>query len=106
MSNSNPWRVRARLEQWKVHFGFGHAAKVVGEDIQGDVGDDLDDLRVVEPGSAQRLEVLVTDLAALQDDGLGETQHRLRLRVLCGRVAGQPHLLVSQTEGPSGVVMG
>ncbi len=102
---SNPWRVRARLEEWEVHFGFGHAVEVIGEDIQGDVGDNLHDLRVGEAGFAQRLEVVVTDLAALQDDGLGEAQHRLRLRVGSGRVAGQLHLMMGQTEALAGVVV-
>ena len=106
MSNSNPWRVRARLKEWEVHFRFGHAIEVIGEDIQCNVGDDLDDLPVREADFAQRLKVVVTNLAALEDEGLCEAQHRLNLRVRRGRVAGQPHLLLSQAEAFASVVVG
>jgi hypothetical protein len=70
--NGNARRFHARPRDWEVHFRLDHAVEVVEENVQGDVGDDLDDLRVGEPGFDKRLEVLVTDLAALKDDGLGE----------------------------------
>lgn len=52
---------------WKVDLHLGRLAKKIGENVHGDMGDDLDDLSVGVAGASHRVEFRLRDLAHVLD---------------------------------------
>ena len=84
-----------------IRLRLGEDGQIVGEDVLGDVGDDFDDFRVRKTRLAQRRQVRVADLPALQNQRLGETQHLVRLRLRRRGPAGGLNLRLRQPGVPA-----
>ena len=59
----------------KVDDGLRDVVGVVGQDVEGDVLDDLNDFRIAQAGGADGLQVGVGDHPALQGDGAVTAAH-------------------------------
>jgi hypothetical protein len=78
------WRSRRLSQQRrrrKVDVGVRCAVEQIGEDVDGDVTDDVGDFRIVETGAAQRRDVGIIDVTPSLDQPLGEREYLPRARV-------------------------
>ena len=98
--------IGAGLEQGEINVRAGDGVEVIGEDVQGDVGNDFSDESVGEARLAQGLEVRITDLAALEGDGLSKAQHGLSLEVRGSRPARGANLVIVEAKLPGESVVG
>src|ERR671919_1328418 len=74
--SSSPWSAGdgCGFDARELDVGVGKAVEVVGQRVEGDVGDDLGELAVAVAGGADLLEIVVGDLAALLEHRPGEAQ--------------------------------
>jgi len=91
-------RFHSRHDEWKVNLGADGYIEIIGEDVQAYNGDDFNDLGVRETRRAQRLELTRTDLASLEDNGLGESEHGSDLRVRPRGLSGPADFLLAHAK--------
>jgi hypothetical protein len=71
----------ANLDFREVNLGLGDNVKVVGEDIQRDMRDDLTDFSLGETRVPRCLNIRVRDVTPLVDHRAGEFERRIGFRI-------------------------
>jgi hypothetical protein len=71
----------AELDFREVDLGLGDCVEVVGENTQGDVGDDFTDFSLRESRIFRRLNIRVGNFAARLDQGASKIKRGIGLRI-------------------------
>ena len=79
---------------------FGNEIEVIGEDVDGDVADDFDDLGIGKSCAMDRAQIGIFDLATLKNDRLGELEQGVGSGVTGGSLAGEIDFGVAQAAFP------